>query len=306
MRLEGWAALTSGKHFMAAACTEGLDTGFVALGYAKVGVLGVVQGITELLPISSTAHMRIVPAFLGWQDPGSAFSAAMQVAALAAVVSYFWPDVRGLASGSLGAIRRRDFQDWNFRFVVWIILATIPIVIAGELLKPILNACHSPMRSLTVIGIACLVMSGLLMLAEIYSRPKRTLAQATLKDAMIIGLAQMGALIPGVSRSGSTLTAALFRDLKREEAARFSFLLGLPAIAGAGGKEVWELHKAHLDAHGWSILGFGLVIASLSAFAAIWGLLRILERFSAWPFAVYRGVMGVVLLACVFFGWLPN
>jgi len=306
MRLEGWAALTSGKHSMAAACTEGLDTGFVALGYAKVGVLGVVQGITELLPISSTAHMRIVPAFLGWQDPGSAFSAAMQVAALAAVVSYFWADVRGLASGSLGAIRRRDFQDWNFRFVVWIILATIPIVIAGELLKPILNACHSPMRSLTVIGIACLVMSGLLMLAEIYSRPKRTLAQATLKDAMIIGLAQMGALIPGVSRSGSTLTAALFRDLKREEAARFSFLLGLPAIAGAGGKEVWELHKAHLDAHGWSILGFGLVIASLSAFAAIWGLLRILERFSAWPFAVYRGVMGVVLLACVFFGWLPN
>ena len=306
MRLEGWAALTSGKHSMAAACTEGLDTGFVALGYAKVGVLGVVQGITELLPISSTAHMRIVPAFLGWQDPGSAFSAAMQVAALAAVVSYFWADVRGLASGSLGAIRRRDFQDWNFRFVVWIILATIPIVIAGELLKPILNACHSPMRSLTVIGIACLVMSGLLMLAEIYSRPKRTLAQATLKDAMIIGLAQMGALIPGVSRSGSTLTAALFRDLKREEAARFSFLLGLPAIAGAGGKEVWELHKAHPDAHGWSILGFGLVIASLSAFAAIWGLLRILERFSAWPFAVYRGVMGVVLLACVFFGWLPN
>lgn len=306
MRLEGWAALTSGKHSMAAACTEGLDTGFVALGYAKVGVLGVVQGITELLPISSTAHMRIVPAFLGWQDPGSAFSAAMQVAALAAVISYFWADVRGLASGSLGAIRRRDFQDWNFRFVVWIILATIPIVIAGELLKPILNACHSPMRSLTVIGIACLVMSGLLMLAEIYSRPKRTLAQATLKDAMIIGLAQMGALIPGVSRSGSTLTAALFRDLKREEAARFSFLLGLPAIAGAGGKEVWELHKAHLDAHGWSILGFGLVIASLSAFAAIWGLLRILERFSAWPFAVYRGVMGVVLLACVFFGWLPN
>ena len=127
----------------------------------------------------------------------------------------------------------------------------------GEFLKPILNACHSPMRSLTVIGIACLVMSGLLVLAEIYSRPKRTLDHATLKDAMIIGLAQVGALIPGVSRSGSTLTAALFRDLKREEAARFSFLLGLPAIAGAGLKELWELHKAHLDAHGWSILGFG-------------------------------------------------
>jgi undecaprenyl-diphosphatase len=301
-----FAAQTSRNRLMTAACTEGLDTGFVALGYAKVGMLGVVQGVTELMPISSTAHMRIVPAFLGWQDPGSAFSAAMQIAALAAVVSYFWEDVRGLAAGSLGAIRRGNFQDWNFRFVVWIILATLPIVVAGELLKPILNACHSPIRSLTVIGIACLVMSGLLMLAEIYARPKRTLDHATLKDAMVIGLAQAGALIPGVSRSGSTLTAALFRDLRREEAARFSFLLGLPAIAGAGLKELWELHKVHLDAHGWSILGFGVLIASLSAFVAIWGLLRILERFSAWPFAVYRGVMGVVLLACVYYGWLPN
>ncbi|MGA7385707.1 MAG: undecaprenyl-diphosphate phosphatase [Methylocella sp.] len=291
---------------MATACTEGLDTGFIALGYAKAGFLGIVQGITELLPISSTAHMRIVPAFLGWQDPGSAFSAAMQVAALAAVVSYFWTDVSGIGSGALRAMRRRDFQDWNFRFAVWIVLATLPIVAAGLLLSPVLNACHSPLRSLTVIAIACVVMAALLALAEIYSRHKRTLDHATLKDAMIIGLAQIGALIPGVSRSGATLTAALFRDLKRAEAARFSFLLGVPAIAGAGAKELWELHKAHLDAHGWSILGFGLLIASLSAFVAIWGLLRILERFSAWPFVVYRGLMGIFLFACVYFGWLPD
>lgn len=291
---------------MASACTEGLDTGFVALGYAKVGVLGVVQGITELLPISSTAHMRIVPAFLGWQDPGSAFSAAMQVAALAAVISYFWSDVRDLVFGSLSAAVRRDFQNWNFRFAVWIILATIPIVVAGILLSPILNACNSPLRTLTVIGISCIVMAALLALSEVYSRPKRTIDHATLKDAMVVGLAQIGALIPGVSRSGSTLTAGLFRDFRREEAARFSFLLGLPAIAAAGLKEVWELHKAHLDAYGWSVLGFGLLIASIAAFVAIWGLLRILERFAAWPFVVYRAAMGVFLLAGVWFGWLPN
>jgi undecaprenyl-diphosphatase len=296
----------SRKIFMTSACTEGLDTGFVALGYAKVGFLGIVQGITELLPISSTAHMRIVPAFLGWQDPGSAFSAAMQVAALAAVISYFWADVRDIALGSVGAVRRRDFQDWNFRFAIWIMLATLPIVAAGLLLSPVLNACHSPLRTLTVIAIACVVMAALLALAEIYSRHKRTLDHATLNDAMIIGLAQIGALIPGVSRSGSTLTAALFRDFERAEAARFSFLLGVPAIAGAGAKELWELHKAHLDAHGWSVLGFGLIIASLSAFAAIWGLLRILERFSAWPFVAYRALMGIFLFACVYFGWLPN
>ena len=291
---------------MASACTQGLDTGFVALGYAKVGLLGVVQGITELLPISSTAHLRIVPAFLGWRDPGSAFSAAMQVAALAAVVSYYWIDIRGIGFGAIDAVRRLDFRDWNFRFLIWLILATIPIVAAGMLLAPVLNSCQSPLRSLTVIAIACVVMSGLLAMSELYSRHKRTIDDATLKDAMIIGLAQIGALIPGVSRSGSTLTAALFRDLKRNEAARFSFLLGIPAIAGAGLKEIWELHRAHLDAYGWSVLAFGLLIASLSAFAAIWGLLRILERFSAWPFVVYRGLMGIFLFLCVYFGWLPN
>src|SRR6266568_5729381 len=107
------------------ACTQGLDTGFIELGAAKVAVLGIVQGLTELLPISSTAHMRIVPALLGWRDPGSAFSAAMQLAALAAVVSYFWSDIRDLLFGSINAVRRHDFRDWHFRFTSWIILATI-------------------------------------------------------------------------------------------------------------------------------------------------------------------------------------
>jgi undecaprenyl-diphosphatase len=291
---------------MAAACTGGLDTGFVALGYAKVAFLGVIQGLTELLPISSTAHMRIVPALLGWRDPGSAFSAAMQLAALAAVVSYFWPDVRGLVFGSAGAIKRRDFSDWNFRFAIWILLATLPIIIAGVVLAPWLNACDSPLRTLTVIGISCLVMAALLGLAEIYSMHIRTLDHVTIVDALVIGMAQIGALIPGVSRSGSTLTAALFRDLERADAARFSFLLGLPAIAAAGFKELWELHKAHLDAQGWSILAVGLVVASISAFAAIWSLMRILERFSAWPFAVYRAFIGAILLLGVAFGWLQN
>ncbi len=289
---------------MATACTNGLDTGFVDLGYLKVAALGVVQGLTELLPISSTAHMRIVPALLGWRDPGSAFSAAMQLAALAAVVSYFWSDIRAIALGSIDAVKRRDFSNWNFRFVVWIALATIPIGIAGLLLSHTLNACGSPLRSLPVIGVSCIVMAALLAIAELYCNHKRTFDHITLKDALIVGFAQVGALIPGVSRSGSTLTAALFLDLKREEAARFSFLLGLPAIALAGLKELWELHKAHLDLHGWSVLTLGLVIASLSAFVAIWSLLRILERFSAWPFVVYRGFIGIVLLVGFYSGLL--
>lgn len=288
---------------MAEVCAHGLDTSFVTLGYAKVAVLGVVQGITELLPISSTAHMRIVPAVLGWQDPGSAFSAAMQMAALAAVVSYFWSDVRDLATNSLRAAARREFDDHYLRFSIWIALATVPIGIAGLALAKTLNACNSPLRNLNVIGWACVVMAILLAMAEIYARHKRTIGNVTLVDAMIVGIAQVGALIPGVSRSGSTLTAALALGFKRDEAARFSFLLGLPAIALAGFKELWEFHKAHLDAHGWSVLAVGVVVASISAFVAIWGLMRVLERFSAWPFVIYRGVLGVILLVGAAMGW---
>jgi undecaprenyl-diphosphatase len=269
---------------MAEVCTQGVDTGFVALGYAKVAVLGVVQGITELLPISSTAHMRIVPALLGWQDPGSAFSAAMQMAALAAVISYFWRDMRELAVGSLKAVARRDFDDWNFRFVIWIGLATIPIGVFGLALSKLLNTCGSPLRTLPVIGVSCIVMAILLAVAERVASHKRSLDHVTLKDAMIVGLAQVGALIPGISK--------------------FSFLLGLPAIALAGLKEFHELWKADLDAHGWAILSVGLIVASLSAFVAIWSLMHILERFSSWPFVIYRGLMGVFLLAAFYWGWL--
>ena len=289
---------------MADACTQGIDTGFVALGYFKVAILGVVQGITELLPISSTAHMRLVPAVLGWQDPGSAFSAAMQLAALGAVVSYFWTDVRDITVNSISAALHGRFSDRSFQFALWIVLATIPIGIAGLALAKVLNSCNSPLRAISVIGWTCLVMGALLVVAEIWARHSRTIAKATLADALIVGLAQTGALIPGVSRSGSTLTAALMLGFKRDEAARLSFLLGLPAIALAGFKELWELHKIHLDWYAWSVLWLGIAVAAVSAFFAIWGLMKTLENYSSWPFAVYRFLLGIVILAGVATGWL--
>jgi undecaprenyl-diphosphatase len=220
------------------------------------------------------------------------------------VVSYFWNDVSHLAVSSLAALARRDFKDQYFRLAVWIVLGTIPIGIAGLALAGVLNTCNSPLRSLSVIGWACIVMAVLLAIAELRARHSRTIEDVSLADAMTVGIAQIGALIPGVSRSGSTLTAALWLGFKRDEAARFSFLLGLPAIALAGFKELWELHKAHLDAEGWSILLVGLVVASISAFVAIWALMRVLERYSAWPFVVYRGALGVILLAGLALGWL--
>lgn len=284
---------------MSGACTGSIDTGFVGLGYGKAAFLGVIQGITELLPISSTAHMRVVPALLGWRDPGSAFSAAMQLAALIAVVSYFRRDVAALAGGSFHAIRMRDFKSRDLRLSLWIALATLPLVIAGIDLAPVLNACPSPLRSLNVVAFACIAMAALLGCAELMARHRRTLEQVKFVDALVVGLAQVGALIPGVSRSGSTLTAALGLGLKREEAARFSFLLGLPAITLAGLRELWELHKAGLPLHGWAVLGVGLLVASIAAYFAIWALMKILERVSAWPFVIYRGALGALILALV-------
>ena len=210
--------------------------------------------------------MHLVPAVLDWQDPGSAFSAAMQLAALAAVVSYFRADTRDLTVNSVAAAARGHFRDRYFRFSLWIVLATVPIALAGLALAKLLNTCNSPIRSVAVIGWACIIMALLLAVAEITAHHLRRIEDVSFRDAMLVGLAQVGALVPGVSRSGSTLTAALMLGFERDEAARFSFLLGLPAIALAGLKELWELHHIHLDWHAWSVLLVGIGVASILGF----------------------------------------
>ena len=285
-------------------CTSAIDTSFVSLGYAKIAFLGVVQGITELLPVSSSAHMRAVPAFLGWPDPGAAFSAAMQLAALAAVIVYFWADITSVTVDFLGGLAggRRDSK--GFRLGLAIILASIPIVLAGFFLRHLLNQCGSPFREPMVIGAACFAMALLMGLAELSARHVRDTDEITYRDAVIIGLAQVGALIPGVSRSGSTFAGGLFLGFKREDAARVSFLLGIPAIAGAGLLELKELHHAHLSAHGWSVLGVGLLVASISALVAIWGLMRFLQKFSTWPLVIYRALFGLVVMAGAYYHWI--
>jgi len=281
---------------MADVCTGGIDTGFAQLDMGQAAILGVVQGITELLPISSTAHMRLVPLLSGWPDPGSAFSAAMQLAALFAVVTYFRRDIMDLAIGSLSAVARGNFQNPSLKLVIGILLATLPIGVAGIALSSWLNACGTSLRSPWVIGTASIIMGLLLGVTELVSTHRRTMQRATIVDCLIVGLAQVGALIPGVSRSGSTLTAGLLMGFRREDAARLSFLIGLPAITLAGLKEIWVLLHAGLSVQAWEILGVGLLTGSLSAFVAVWGLLRFFERMSAWPFVAYRVAMGLVLL----------
>ncbi|MDE2265226.1 MAG: undecaprenyl-diphosphate phosphatase [Alphaproteobacteria bacterium] len=285
-------------------CAGHLDTTFATLGPAKVALLGVVQGISELLPISSTAHMRAVPAFLGWPDPGSAFSAAMQLAALAAVVTYFWSDIAALTKGSPSALVKRDWADREWRLAVGLVLATIPIGLVGLALTKLLNQCNSPLRAPMVVGLACFVMALLMGWAELAAKHKRNAEQLTLFDAVLIGIAQVGALVPGFFRSGSTLTAALSLGFKREDAARVSFLLGLPAIALAGGRELWLLYRAGIPPHAWEVLSIGLIVSSLSAYVAIWWLMRFLQRFSTWPLVVYRALFGLMLMAGAGLHWI--
>ena len=285
-------------------CAGNLDTSFVALGPAKTAFLGVVQGVSELLPISSTAHMRAIPALLGWPDPGSAFSAAMQLAALAAVIAYFWQDIAAILTGSLRAIGERHWADRDLKLALAIIIATIPIGIAGLALSNILNSCNSPLRTPTVVGIACFLMALFMGAAELFARHKRDARKLTFFDALLIGLAQVGALVPGFSRSGSTLTAALGLGFQRAAAARVSFLLGIPAIALAGGRELWLLHQAGLPGDGWQILGIGLVTSSASAFVAIWALMRFLENYSTWPLVIYRALFGLMLIGGAAMHWI--
>lgn len=275
---------------------EEVDLGFVQLGWMKVILLGIVQGITELLPISSTAHLRIVPALLGWPDPGTAFSAAMQLASLAAVIAYFWQDIKQLTGGTIRAIADRNYESPSFRLTLGILAGTVPLIIVGVLLKKVVNAPNSPLRSLVAIGMASIVMSILLALAEKQGKHERDFKNLTLKDGILVGIAQAMAIIPGVSRSGSTLTAGLFLKMERETAAKFSFLLGLPAVLLAGAVELHALFGAGLDANGWMVLFVGLTSASISAFLAIYGLLRYLENHNTWIFVWYRLIMGAFLI----------
>jgi undecaprenyl-diphosphatase len=198
-------------------------------------VLGVVQGITEFLPISSTAHLKVVPVLLGWGDPGVAVTAVIQLGSIAAVLAYFREDLADVMGGISRAFRHGQWSDPQARLGVAIALGTLPILVAGLLLKKFVpDYDASPLRSMTSIAIVSIAMALLLALAEVVGARRRTLGEVLPRDGVLVGFAQALALVPGVSRSGSTLTASLFDGWQRPAAARFSFLLGIPAKVMAG------------------------------------------------------------------------
>jgi undecaprenyl-diphosphatase len=259
-------------------------------------VLGLVQGLTEFLPISSSAHLRVVPTLIGWADPGAAYSAVIQLGSVIAVISYFWPDLMKLAGGSIQAIKEGKFDTHEVRVVGGILIGTLPICILGLLLKPMLEQDDSPLRSLNVIGIASIVMGLFLFLAEKLDKQSRTMEQIGARDGLLVGLGQCLALIPGCSRSGSTLTVALLLGIKREDAAKFSFLLGIPAIALSGLLELKHLLSAGLTSDSAMTLVAGFAVSLVVSYAAIAWLLRYLKNHSTIVFVIYRVLFGLVTL----------
>jgi undecaprenyl-diphosphatase len=284
--------------------SAGIDLGFVELGWFKILILAMIQGIAGILPISSTAQMRMVTSLFGWKNPGLDFAAVMQLANSIAICAYFWEDLRGLMGGTIRSIRDRDYQSRQFRLTIGIILGTIPIGILGLLTRETIDDPMSPLRDLQAIGAACIIMSLLLILAEFQGSRKRGFQVLNLQDALWVGVAQSLALIPGVSRAGATITMGLLLGMERETAAKFSFLLGLPTVILVGSIELHVLLQSELSLDNWLILLLGLTAASISAFTAIYGLLRYLETQSTWAFIWYRMAIGVLLIVGSIKGFL--
>ncbi len=256
----------------------------------QIVVLAVVQGITEFLPISSSGHLILVPYFTGWPDQGLATDVMVHVGSLAAVLVYFWRDIGRLLVGAWGLLRGRVARDGLL--ALYILAATIPAVVVGLILKS--TGLIDRIRGIEIIAWNAIIF-GLLMLAADWFGPRlRSMEEMRLGPAMAIGLAQALALIPGTSRSGVTMTAARMLGFERAEAARFSFLLGIPAIAGAG-----LLTARDMVEQGGGIPPDALLAAGLtffSALAAIAFLMALLRRVSFLPFVLYRLALGGFLL----------
>lgn len=265
-------------------------------------ILGIVQGLTEFLPISSSGHLRVVPALLGWPDPGAAFTAVIQIGTLAAVLAYFREDIQRIGRAWLrGLISGRPLEGLDARMGWMMIIATVPIVVCGLLFK---DTIETTLRSLYVVAGAMIGLAVVLAGAELLVRWRerhglkaKQLADVTWTDAIVTGLAQALALVPGSSRSGVTITAGLFAGMSRETAARFSFLLSLPSVLAAG---LYQLYKARESLLGSQADALALGVATLASavvgYLSIAFLLRYLRTHTTGIFIGYRLAVGGLLL----------
>lgn len=266
------------------------------MDFLQAAILGILQGLTEFLPISSSGHLAIFSALFGWDDPGAAFTAVSQIGTELAVVLYFWRDIKNIALGWLrgwGSAQARQVPEWTMGW--FIIVGSLPIVVLGLLLEDWID---SQFRNLWVIASMLIALGLLLGFAERVGRKARPIEKLTWKHAVGLGFAQAGALIPGVSRSGATITAGLLLGYERAAATRYAFLLAVPAVLGAGVYKLKDVGSGTAG-YGWGPTIVGTVIAFFIGLAVIHWLLKYISTHSYAPFVWYRIVLGagvIVLL----------
>jgi undecaprenyl-diphosphatase len=257
-------------------------------------ILGVVEGLTEFLPVSSTGHLTIVAKMLGLQidDPSiTGFTAVIQIGAIAAVVLFFWKDIQRIAIAWVRGLVKPEYRgEFDHRMGWYVIVGSTPIVVVGFLARDIISG---PLRSLWWVAAALIGWSVVMVAAERLGSKSRPLTRITLVDAIVMGLVQCLALVPGISRSGATISAGLFRGLDRVAATRISFLLGIPALVGAG---VYELKDALNGDVGAVPLIVGTVVSFVVAYASVAWLLRFVAKHTIEVFAFYRILLGIVLV----------
>jgi undecaprenyl-diphosphatase len=261
-------------------------------------VYGVVQGLTEFLPISSTAHLRIVPALFNWDDPGAPFTAVIQLGTLLAVVLYFWRELVQVASAWIrGFVDKSVRGTLAYRMGWYLVLATIPVSIFGFVFS---DQIETGARNLWTISITMIVLALVLLWAERIGSLKRREEDLDVRDSVAVGAAQALALIPGASRSGTTITAGLFRGLDRPTAARFSFLLSIPAVVLSG---LFEMRKINdRGGAGAGLTGVALILSFVVGLASIVWLMRWISGHSMYVFIVYRIFVGVLLIGLLSVG----
>ncbi|MCY7396257.1 MAG: undecaprenyl-diphosphate phosphatase [Nocardioides sp.] len=261
--------------------------------FLQAVVLGVIQGLTEFLPISSSAHLRIYPEFFGWGDPGAAFTAVIQIGTEVAVLLYFRADLWRITTTWLTSLVRPEYRGHvDARMGWYIIVGSLPIVVLGVALKDVIER---DFRSLWLIGCTLVVLGLVLGFADRVGATDKTLKDIGLRDAVLMGLAQAAAIVPGVSRSGATLSMGRLLGYEREAATRYAFLLAIPAVVGAGLFELKEIPNGD-NTYGWGPTIVATIISFVVGYAAIAWLLRYVSTRSYTPFVVYRVVLGVVVL----------
>ncbi len=261
-------------------------------------LLGILQGLTEFLPISSSAHLILAPRFFGWENSlldSLTFDVALHAGTLLALLGYFWRDWMELIRGFFGILRKGRPTDFRERLILYIILGTVPAALAGFFLE---KTVETSFRNPGVILLPLVAVSLLMIFAEARARSSQSLEKLNLPDALTIGIAQAIALVPGVSRSGITITTGLLRGYEREAATRFSFLLSTPVIAGAA-----ILHLRHLffgETHDWSLFAVGFASSAVVGYLAIAFLLRYLRSHTLNLFAAYRLVLAAIIVIWLF------